>query len=131
MNWKKLFAWWPWPKSKPKVAEKSFYARIKELDSILDEAQGPQPEKAEVHEFKPGPHIVLPGGVVFDPEEFKQFQKAHPEYSQPAKPRFKVVAHPASEFGVPCVGISLHGSPDPGPPKELLDELLGKKDGEK
>ena len=74
--------------------------------------------------------VALPGGIVFDKEEFKKFQAAHPEYAAMQKQgqdaRFKVTAQKVD--GVGTVGISRRGQPA-AQPKGLLDEL-SKKDGD-
>jgi hypothetical protein len=65
--------------------------------------------------------VIFPGGVIFDPVEFRQFQKDHP-------PSYTVKTHePVNGVGV--VGISPRGVVDPGLVKGILDELT-KKDCE-
>ena len=107
MNLKSLFSW-SRPKAKPEPERKH---------SI----------KTEHLRETPDGGFVLPGGLVFDPAEFSQFRRDHPEYCQPEKRDITVKQHNVGGVGV--VGISLHGAPDPGPPQSLIDEL-SKKDGE-
>jgi hypothetical protein len=90
----------------------------------------PRP-KAEPTRVEAG-KVFFPGNLTFDAEEFKRFRADHPEYCQPPKARasFTVTAHPAiGKDGIPSVGISLRGAPDPGPPQDLVD-FLSKKDGD-
>lgn len=91
----------------------------------------PPPSKPEPTRIEDG-KINFPGDLVFDPEDFKKFRADHPQYSQPGVAKFTVRAHPAvGHGGVPAVGISLHGAPDPGPPQGLVDYLTQKdEDGD-
>jgi hypothetical protein len=101
-------------------------------DNVLSEAAPDPPgRRVEPTRIEDGV-VIFPGGVIFDPVEFRQFQKDHPEYSHcednPRPPSYTVKKHePVNGVGV--VGISPRGVVDPGLAKGILDELT-KNDGE-
>ena len=102
-------------------------------DNVLA-ASAPDPKGPPVEKPTLGPENIdargalhLPGGLNFDPEEFKQFRKDHPEFRQQGPSRFHTTTHNVAGVGV--VGITPNGFKDPGPPQSLIDELT-KKDGE-
>jgi hypothetical protein len=106
MLWKWLFGWigklW-----KRKGSEETVWG---EGDTVFKNHPEPEPYRWDGHKF------ILPGGVVFDRAEFRQFQKDHPEYSRSGTgPKYTVKTHPGG-----IVGITPKGFKDPGPSKEIL-----------
>lgn len=110
----------------PSSEDCKHYEDLNENDAANIAPDSPERQRPDPVKFEDG-KAVFPGGVVFDPVEFRQFQQDHPEYSKKPEPKFKVVAHPAvGKTGIAAVGISLHGAPDPGPTKGLIEYLSGE-----